>query len=231
MLRSLMNFIESPEIAAPSAEQFFHAWVEECQERYVDLFNAWPRGREFTRQIFDEPRSLLAHVGRRLNLRTYCGYYHTDAILYRDADLVPLAPTGQTWVRRVRVAFEHENNFSSGLFQELSHLMILDADLRVLVFYPPNPSELDSELRYLHDVVTGSSRSTQFAMSASILLIAGYQFHNPERIEWQGYVFHGDNWLRLGDGRVTTPPLQARNFLTTPGNMTSDGTTTIEEHV
>src|SRR5438309_6138042 len=86
--------------------------------------------------------------------------------------LSPGSPPNTTWLRRIRVAFEHENYFNSGLFQEVSHLLITDCDLRVLVSYPNDPdAELSYQLKYLHEVIKGNDRSDQISEASSFLFI------------------------------------------------------------
>ncbi|MBC8883343.1 hypothetical protein H9X57_07600 [Flavobacterium piscinae] len=63
-------------------------------------------------------------------------YYSLDAILYKEEFLVPNIKTNTFWFREIEVAFEHENNFNKNLFQEVSHLLITNSHLKVLVTYP-----------------------------------------------------------------------------------------------
>jgi len=41
-------------------------------------------------------------------------YYSIDAVFYSKDDLVPGVPESQTWLRSIKIAFEHENFFKSG---------------------------------------------------------------------------------------------------------------------
>src|SRR5437879_6355436 len=124
--------MNTPQLAA----EFFKRWVDACGQRHDVLFQDWPNQRVFTSHILSGPSPIIKDVADGLELKCYCGYYCLDAVLFKEIDLVPDRPAGTTWLRRVRIAFEHENNFKSGLFQEVSHLLITDCDLRVLVSYP-----------------------------------------------------------------------------------------------
>jgi hypothetical protein len=179
------------------AEVFFREWKQECEARHEALLTAWPNWPAFTALILNHPNPIILEVAKKLNLEAYSGYYDTDAVLYTDVDLVPSAPVGQTWLRRIRVAFEHENEIDSGLFKELSHLMLLDTDLRVLVSYPHTEQRLQQELEFLHKVVAGTDRANQFASDRSILFIAGYRDEDLKTINWTGDIFTNAFWQRL----------------------------------
>lgn len=180
-----------------NAAQFLDLWTEVCTTQHAILYRDWPHAPAFTANIFTGPTSVIEVVAARLALRDYCGYYSIDAILFAEQDLVPGIPAGQTWVRRIRIAFEHENFFTSGLFQELSHLLITDSDLRVLVSYPGNVDELNSELQYLHSIVAGSDRAGDIGAAHSLLFIVGWRDKTKGTIEWWGYVYEQPAWRRL----------------------------------
>lgn len=110
---------------------------------------------------------------------------------------MPNIPVGTTWVRRIRIAFEHENDFGSGLFQEVSHLLITDCDLRVVVTYPDSRDRLDRELQYLHAIIAGTDRANQIAETGAFLFIAGWRDVEKGAIEWWGYVYEPTVWRRL----------------------------------
>jgi len=177
--------------------KFFQFWVDACAQRHNILLQDWTNYRAFTSHVLTEPDPIIKAVATSLDLQWYSGYYHIDAILFRDADRVPDAPAGTTWVRRIRVAFEHENNFDSGLFQEVSHLLITDCDLRVVVSYPNNPDELASQLKYLYSIIADTDRSDQIAETGAFLFIAGRRDITEHTIEWSGYVYERTEWRKL----------------------------------
>jgi hypothetical protein len=180
------------------AANFFDVWVNICNQRRDTLLECWSNSPVFTSRIFSEPNCIIEAIASSLLLKSYCGkrgYYNIDAILYdSDLDLVPEIPAGTTWFRRIRIAFEHENYFDSGLFQEVSHLMITDCDLRVLVTYPPNQDKLRDSLRYLHRIIAETDRSDQFADSEGFLIVAGWIDINAANIEWSGFVYDRTDW-------------------------------------
>lgn len=91
-----------------------------------------------------------------MNLNLICyprDYYSIDAVLYREGDLVPKIKEGIYWFRQMAVAFEHENNFGGGLFQEASHLLIVNSELKVLVPYPNGDDATKHQMDYLHEII------------------------------------------------------------------------------
>jgi hypothetical protein len=93
----------------------------------------------------------------------------------------------------LRVAFEHENNFKGGLYQEVSHLLITNCDLRVLVTYPndgaANP-KTKKEMDYLHEIIRGSRQGESISTDESFLLIFGYE----NGFAWEGYIYKQTAW-------------------------------------
>jgi hypothetical protein len=177
------------------AADFFNVWVNICTQRRDALLDCWVNSPVFTSRIFSEPNCIIEAIASSLNLRSYCGYYCLDAILFeRDLDLVPEILVGTTWVRRIRIAFEHENHFDSGLFQEVSHLMITDCDLRVVVTYPANGDELGTQLKYLHRIIAETDRTDHIAQSEGFLFIAGWRDAHAANIEWSGFVYDRTEW-------------------------------------
>jgi hypothetical protein len=125
------------------AQEFLKHWVDVCTERNGTLLKDFSNSPLHTAHVLTEKNSVIEAIAERMKLKCYCGYYSIDAILFKDPDdRVPDAPPGTTCIRRIRIAFEHENYFNSGLFQEVSHLLITDCDLRVLVSYPNRDDEL-----------------------------------------------------------------------------------------
>ncbi len=179
------------------AAEFFKLWVDTCDQRHEILLQDWPKAPVFTAHVFSEPNSIIEVIAKGLDLQCYCGYYSIDAILFEKDDLVPNIPMGTTWVRRIRIAFEHENYFDSGLFQEVSHLLITNCDLRVVVSYPGNPDELRSQLQYLHSIIAGIDHSDQIAETGAFLFIAGWRDVEKGTIEWWGHVYERKQWRRL----------------------------------
>lgn len=176
------------------ADEFFRLWVDTCNQREAILLRDWSKCPVFTAHVLTDFNSIIETIAESLNLKVYCGYYSIDAILFKDEDYVPDRPERTTWVRRIRIAFEHENYFDSGLFQEVSHLLITDCDLRVVVSYPENDKERRDELDYQHRIISGSDRAGQIADSNSFLFIIGERIENISKIKWTGFIYELGRW-------------------------------------
>jgi hypothetical protein len=173
---------------------FFQLWRDTVESRKEHLQKVWRNNAEFTLSIKGDGSkndSVLAVIAEKLNLHCYpFEYYSLDSILYDENDMVPERPEGTYWFRDIRVAFEHENHFNSGLFKEVSHLLLINCDLRVLVTYPPNDYNEEKQLEYLHKIIAGSRQSKSISDDESFLIILGYE----NGFSWFGYVYKEENW-------------------------------------
>lgn len=177
-----------------TSEFFFQAWLQTVHNRKDHLLGIWRQAKEFTANVKGDEASIMQEVANRLNLKCYhSDYYSLDTILYREEDLVPDRPQGSYWFREIRVAFEHENDFKSGLYQEVSHLLITSCDLRVLVTYPNTEAGANKELAYLHSIIKGNRQSKSISEQESFLIIFGTE----SGFLWEGYVFKEENWKRV----------------------------------
>jgi hypothetical protein len=175
-----------------SSSAFYNAWFETVNGRKEHLLKIWRTWNEYTLHIKGDENCIIEEVAQKLNLLCYPrDYYAIDTILYKQEDLVPKINEGTYWFRDIRVAFEHENNFNGGLYQEVSHLLIVNADLKVLVTYPNG--ETKSQLNYLHEIITGNRQSKTIAEEESFLIIFGYE----NEFAWEGFVYKEEGWKRL----------------------------------
>lgn len=183
-----------------SSNMFLQAWLETVHNRKEQLLKIWRRAREFTSHVKGDDASIMKEVADKLHLSCYhSDYYCLDTVLYKEEDLVPGRPQGSYWFRDIRVAFEHENNFNSGLYQEVSHLLITNCDLRVLVTYPNDDGQ--EQLDYLHNVIQGNRQSQIISDDESFLIIFGSLIicGSESDFSWDGYVYKQDDWKRLSD--------------------------------
>jgi len=171
---------------------FYNAWIESVNNRKEHLLKIWRNPKEYTLHIKGDENCLIEEVSEKLDLICYPrDYYSIDTILYKQEDLVPKIKDGTYWVRDIRVAFEHENNFNGGLYQEVSHLLLINADLKVLVTYPNG--ETETELNYLHEIIKGNRYSKAISDDESFLIIFGYE----NGFAWEGFVYKEDNWKSI----------------------------------
>jgi hypothetical protein len=178
-------------MAKITSRAFFQAWVSTVENRKDHMLSIWRKSRPYTAYIKGNEESVMQEVSNKLGLLHYNEYYSIDTVLYEEDDLVPDQPEGWRWLRDIRVAFEHENFFGSGLFKEVSHLLLINCDLRVLVVYPDG--EVNVELDYLHKVISGNRSSMSFSQDESFLIIFGYE----DGFRWKGMIYKTDKWTLL----------------------------------
>jgi hypothetical protein len=184
--------------AAVDAIEFFRLWKVVCEPRSSKLLALWDRRREYTSEIFDRDDSIVSVLSMQMGLKAHNNYYSIDTIFFDEVqDRVHCAPLGQTWVHNIKIAFEHEHVFPIGLFQEVSHLLITRADLRVLVSYPNNKDELQAELVNLGKVISDSDMGKS---NPNFLLITGQRDNLKTRIEWSAFSFQDGALLPLKTG-------------------------------
>lgn len=174
-------------------QAFFDAWVKVSQERKAVLLEKWVSYSQYTAEIFDGEGSFVKAVAHKLDpdplkIDVYCEYYSLDAVFFAESDRVCCAPKGQNWFQNVRIAFEHENEFNDALFQEVSHLLITRADLRVLASYPGNDVELDEQRERFGEIIKGANFA---GTDPAFLFIAGQRNPSLTKIIWRAYAYDG----------------------------------------
>lgn len=174
-----------------TAINFYQEWVKVVNERKDEMCKIWRNNKKLTLFVKGSENSIIKKISDNLNLKSYeKDYYSIDTILYTDEDLVPKTKEGTFWFRDIKVAFEHENNVYSGLFQEVAHLLITNSELKVLVSYP---NEAEEELPYLHDIIKGTRHSKTLSEEENFLIIFGYE----NNFEWEGYIYKEDKWNKI----------------------------------
>jgi hypothetical protein len=171
---------------------FYNSWVETVNNRKEELLKIWSNSKLFTKYIKGDDNCIIDEVANKLGLLSYPNdYYSIDAVLYKQEDKVPGTNPNNFWFRDLRVAFEHENNFNSGLYKEVSHLLIANCDLRVLVTYPN--SGIDKELKVLHNIISGNRNSKLISNEKNFLIILGYE----NGFKWEGYFYTEEKWVQI----------------------------------
>jgi hypothetical protein len=177
------------------AARFYEAWTDVIKQRISEVeelyFGSY---KKYTNFIKGNDNCILNDVANELGLLSYPrDYYSIDAILYKAEDRVPGLLDHVYFFRDIRVAFEHENDFKSGLFQEVAHLLLMQCDLRVLVTYP-NVIDYTNELKLLHELITGNRYSKAIANNDGFLIIFGFDQGN----RWEGFIYKEDDWMKIG---------------------------------
>ena len=166
---------------------FYVAWCESVRELKVLLSKIWRENSVYTSHIFSQ-NGILDLVAQKLGLLYYPNYYFIDAVFYKPEDVIK---ENEFWFRDIRIAFEHENNFRSGLYKEVSHLLTTNADLKVLVSYPNGG--INDELDYLHSIISKSRQAKAISDNKSFLLILGYE----EKFCWEGRIYNENGWNKI----------------------------------
>ena len=175
-----------------TAHSFFKAWSETTLKNRDVLEKIWRQNTEFTSIIKGSENCILKQIADKLNLKCYDrDYYFLDAVFYKNEDFVENTPAGSFWFKDLRIAFEHENNFNSGLYKEISHLLLTNADLKVLVTYPNG--EIDYQMKYLHSIIKSSRNVREISRNENFLIILGYE----RDFTWEGYIFKMEEWEKI----------------------------------
>lgn len=174
------------------AQSFYKTWLDIVSSRKEHLLKIWRNARVFTSYIKGDDNCVIGEIASKLGLLYYPrDYYSIDCILYKKEDLVHNLKEGSYWFRDMRVAFEHENDFKSGLFKEISHLLLVNADLKVLVTYPNE--DTDDQMKYLHEIISGNRQAKFISDDESFLIIFGYE----RGFAWEGFVYKEHDWVQI----------------------------------
>lgn len=175
------------------ANKFFITWCKKIDSRIEALKTVWGDSKAYTKAIIHDDKSILMDVSDALNYKCYnADYYYIDAVLFKPEDLVLEYPKAY-YLTDLRIAFEHENDFTSGLFQEVCHLLQVNCDLKVLVTYPPSEAGEKAELEYLHKIIKKSRNEVKVSEKNSFLMIMG---HN-DLTTWKGFIYKSGGWQKI----------------------------------
>ena len=175
-----------------SGIDFYNQWCNTLYLRKEEFIPLGFNSKAITGLIFKSENSIISELANKFNLNCHCEYYFLDAIFYANEDVIKEKKNNGLFLREIRIAFEHENYFNSGLYKELSHLLITNADLKVLVSYPGG-YDLIEELEYLHTLIKGNTKSEIISEEESFLIILGHEAN----CTWQGYIYKEDNWKKI----------------------------------
>ena len=177
-----------------NSKVFFSAWTNVIKQRINEVEAIWDGElKEYTSFIKGNADCILNDVSHELGLLCYPhDYYSIDSILYAAEDRISGLGEHNYFFRDMRVAFEHENIFKSGLYKEVAHLLLMNCDLKVLVTYP-NVIDYTDEMNYLHGIIKGNRNSQEIAEKDGFLIIFGFD----EGHRWEGFIFKEDEWMKI----------------------------------
>lgn len=102
--------------------------------RYLNALKSDSALTQFMGKVTDE-------LSSQIGMKKFSEYYTIDHVFYREEDRIPegVLPFGTsrvsgTWLKHIRVAFEHENRLdTAGGFKEVAKLMLINADMKILM--------------------------------------------------------------------------------------------------
>jgi len=176
-----------------SNKEFFDIWKDICKINKKKLLECWNTAGEFTKLILKYENSISYQVAKALKMNIAYEYYSVDAIYYVDENCVKENSKNKTWTQtnggiwltKFKIVFEHENlpYGKNGAYQEISHLINLNSELKVLVTYRDKEIIKD----FIEDL--NSVFPKDVLDDTSILVIVG--FKESSNIIWKGYILKG----------------------------------------
>jgi len=178
---------------------FYKSWVKICEKpkNMEKLLMAWYYPTDFTHAMLHLDDSILNQVSQDIGIAFYREYYHIDAVFYDKNDCIHPNPKYKTWgnfsenwLTKILIAFEHENNIKTA-FQEISHLIITNAEAKVLVTYS-DKCEVDNHAYDFSTILNKSDFNP-------ILLILGNREKKQDKevIVWNGYILSEGKYEKI----------------------------------
>lgn len=176
-----------------SYNEFLSIWKKICKANEKKILKNWDKAGEFTKIVLKGENSITYQIAKALKMNIKYEYYFVDAIYYSDEDCVKENPKNKTWIQtnggiwltKFKIVFEHENipYGKNGVYQEISHLINLNSELKVLVTY--RDKEIIKE--FIEDM--NSIITKDVLDDTPILAIVGYEENC--NIIWNGYILKG----------------------------------------
>lgn len=183
-----------------TAQQFYQVWLGVIANNQEQIKQHWDSRKNYTRLVIHDDASLIIQVAEKLGLACYnADYYNLDSVLYHEKHRLNKEIYKGFYLPHIGVAFEHENDFFSGLFQEVTHLLITKSQLSVLVSYPYSFEAecVNIVLDELHDIIVYAPDSNEISNKENFLLILGHNGKQGSKDSWKGLVFTKEGWKEL----------------------------------
>jgi hypothetical protein len=167
---------------------FFDAWCKINDQHKNEFLEYWYKP-PFKTALMGE---IYPELEVELSLISYAEYNKVDVVFYLQEDLFPEISPPPYFLRKIRIALEHENIFGK-IYEEYSKLLLINCDLRIIVSYP-NWDDVSMTLSYFQKIL--STHNAINIEDESILLIFGVRKSegDDDNIYWNGYVNKNKNW-------------------------------------
>lgn len=183
-----------------TARLFYQAWLDAIVNNQERIKQHWNSRKDYTQLVIHDHASLIIQVADKLGLACYnADYYNLDSVLYHEKHRLDKKMYKGYYLPHICVAFEHENDFFSGLFQEVTHLLITKSQLSVLVSYPYcfEAKCVNDILDDLYQIISRTPDSDEISKKESFLLILGHNSKQGTPNSWKGLIFTEEKWQEL----------------------------------
>lgn len=178
------------------------------EERFEEYCSTFSSNTEFTSFI----STIVEDLAAVLKLYVQHEYYSIDHVLYKEEDIVEnrantwVRDPHSEWLKRFRVILEHENHLDgrNGGYQEFSHLMVTNADSKILIGYGSQfdnydvyamdyeslMKSLDYEPQPIlfigeYEPISDSSGQSSLLLESYIISKRSIRKFNPKELKWE----------------------------------------------
>ena len=188
---------------------FYNAWKTVCSDNEDAIIQAWDSGKwkQYTDLFLGKSNqnSILVLLQQELKLEIYQEYYSCDAVFYKSSDCLDyndieiLCPQtsrktppifNQTWLKKIRIHFEHENDIRTS-WKEMMQFCVIPGELNVLVTYPNDKDESQNALNCYNKILCDAS------FRNNVLIIFGTHAKGSTTITWDGYLFESNKFNKI----------------------------------
>ena len=189
-----------------TSKDFFQYWIKAYEIKKNEICSAWDSGswKKYTDVLSGSSNSdsVLVEVNKQIkqkhpNYDFYQEYYSCDAVFYDKDDILSEeivnnlmrrkrtnAPGNAegTWIKSIKIHFEHENNIKTS-WQEIIQFCIIPGELNVLITYPDETDDANIAITCYQDILN------QANFKKDVLIVFGTHKKNSKDIVWTGYTY------------------------------------------
>lgn len=194
-------------------QEIHRLWIEINKNSSSAYYAAFQSKKAMNSYI----RNTVFELSDRLSLFVQPEYNSLDYAFYSKEDLVPKTccignKADTIWLKRIRVAFDHDNKLDgkAGGSQKFSHLLLTEADAKVLVGYGKTTESYDPYALAYQTRMTDSDTNPD-----PILFIGEYSpIAGVDDLKFDGYLISSSQLLKFD-------PCKA-SWTTIPGTVSSE---------